>query len=101
MQMYKPAHPGEILKELYFEPLQLSITDAAKALGVTRHALSELVNGRSGVSTTMALRLAKAFGTTPDLWLNMQQNYNLWKTRKKISLLNVKTLYSTEPSFGS
>lgn len=75
MQMYEPAHPGKILKELYLEPLRLTVTDAANALGITRRALSELIHGRSGVSTPMALRLGKAFGTTPELWLNMQQNF--------------------------
>lgn len=101
MQMHRPAHPGEVLKELYLEPLQLTVTDAAKALGVTRNALSELVNGHSGVSTPMALRLGKAFGTTPELWLNMQQNYDLLVARNKISLSNVKILFSNESSFGN
>jgi len=59
--MYDPAHPGEVLRELYLEPLQLTITDAAKALGVTRNTFLDLVKGRSRVSTPMALRLAKAF----------------------------------------
>ena len=71
------SHPGEILREMYLEPLGLTVTDAAKALGITRKTLSELVNKRSGVSTSMALRLSKAFGTTPELWLNMQRNYDL------------------------
>ena len=74
--MHKPAHPGEILREMYLEPLGLTVTDAAKALGITRKTLSELVNKRSGVSTSMALRLSKVFGTTPELWLNMQRNYD-------------------------
>jgi addiction module HigA family antidote len=98
MQMKKPAHPGEILKELYLKPLKLTIVDAAKALGVTRNALSELINTHTGVSTQMALRLGKAFGTTPELWLNMQQNYNLYIARKKIRLSKVKILFSNEPS---
>lgn len=98
--MYNPAHPGEVLQELYLEPLQLTITDAAKALGVTRNTLADLAKGRSRVSTPMALRLAKAFGTTAELWLNMQQNYDLWMARKKISLTNVKVLFSSEPSFS-
>ena len=98
--MHKPAHPGEVLKELYLEPLQLTITDTAKALGVTRNALSELINGHSGVSTKMALRLGKSFGTTPELWLNMQQNYDLWLTRKKVSLSKIKILFSAKRSFS-
>ena len=62
--MHKPAHPGEVLRELYLEPLGITITNAANALGVTRKAFSELVNQKSGISTSMALRLAKAFNTT-------------------------------------
>jgi len=73
MQMHDPAHPGEIIRELCLEPLKLSVTDAAKALGVTRKALSELLNGRSGVSPVMALRLAKAFDTSAESWMAMQQ----------------------------
>ena len=94
MKMHKPAHPGEILRELYLEPLHLSVTDASKALGVSRKALSELLNGRSGMSTTMSLRLSKAFNTTPELWLNLQQNYDLWRERKKVRLSRVKVLVS-------
>ena len=93
MQMYKPAHPGEVLREMYIEPLGLTVTITAKSLGVTRKTLSELLNGRSGISTSMALRLSKAFGTTPELWLNMQHNYDLWKTRKKTRLSKVKVLF--------
>ena len=100
MQMHKPAHPGEVLKALYFEPMGLTVTEAAKALGVTGKTLSELLNGRTGVSTAMALRLAKALGTTAELWLNMQQNYDLWIARKKIRLSKVKVLFSAEPSLS-
>ena len=91
--MYKPAHPGEVLREMYLMPLGLTVTDTAKSLGITRKTLSELLNGRSGISTSMALRLSKAFGTTPELWLNMQQNYDLWKARKRMRLSKVKVLF--------
>ena len=90
--MHKPAHPGEVLRELYLEPLGITITNAANALGVTRKAFSELVNQKSGISTSMALRLAKAFNTTPELWLNLQQNYDLSKAIKRVRLSNVKVL---------
>jgi len=93
--MYKPVHPGEVLKEMYLEPLGLTITTAAESLGITRKTLSELINRRSGISTSMALRLSKAFGTTPELWLNMQQNYDLWQARKKTRLSKVKVLFET------
>jgi antitoxin HigA-1 len=92
MQMHKPAHPGEVLKDMYLEPLGLSVTEAAEALGVSRKALSELINGRTGISTTMALRLSKAFDTTPELWLNMQQNFDLWQERRKVKLSRVRVL---------
>lgn len=79
--MYNPAHPGEILKELYLEPLGLSITATAKGLGITRKALSEIINGHYGISVEMSIRLSKAFNTSPESWLNMQQQYDLWKNR--------------------
>ena len=96
--MYKPAHPGEVLKEMYLEPLELTVTNAAESLGITRKTLSELINGRSGISTSMALRLSKAFGTTPELWLNMQQNYDLWRAKKKTRLSKVKVLFEASIS---
>ena len=92
MEMHKPEHPGEVLKELYLEPLGLTVTEASKALGVARKSLSQLVNRRAGISTAMALRLSKAFGTTPELWLNMQRNYDLWYERKKTKLSRVRVL---------
>lgn len=91
--MYKPSHPGEVIKELYLGPLGLTVTNAAEALGVTRKTFSELVNQKSGMSISMALRLSKAFDTTPELWLNMQQNYDLAKAKKRIRLSKVKTLF--------
>ena len=91
--MYKPSHPGEVTKELYLEPLGLTVTNAAEALGVTRKTFSELVNQKSGMSISMALRLSKAFDTTPELWLNMQQNYDLAKAKKRIRLSKVKILF--------
>jgi addiction module HigA family antidote len=81
--MKKPAHPGQVLKGLYLEPLELSITDAAKGLGVTRKTLSQLVNGHHGITPEMALRLSEAFNTTPQLWLNMQQNFDLRQAEQK------------------
>jgi len=82
MRMHNPPHPGEILKELYIEPLHLTIVEIAKGIGVSRKSLSELVNGKFGVSPDMAIRLSKAFDTTPESWLNLQQQYDLWKERK-------------------
>lgn len=92
MTMHNPAHPGEVVRELCLEPLGLSVTEAARGLGVTRKTLSELLNGRAGVSPAMALRLARAFDTSPESWLGMQQQYDLWRARKAIRLGRVKRL---------
>jgi len=78
MRMHNPPHPGEVLKELCIEPLGLSVTEAARALGVSRKTLSAILNGRAGISPVMAIRLAKAFGTSPESWLNQQVQYDLW-----------------------
>lgn len=79
--MFNPMHPGEVLKESYLEPLELSVTEAAQRLGVARKTLSALINKKQSVSVEMAFRLAKACNTTPDVWLNMQVNYDLWLNR--------------------
>jgi addiction module HigA family antidote len=73
-----PVHPGVVLKGLYLEPMELSITQAASKLGVARKTLSQLINGHMGVSAEIAIRLSKALNTTPLLWMNMQRGYDLW-----------------------
>ncbi|MGA2936290.1 MAG: HigA family addiction module antitoxin [Syntrophobacteraceae bacterium] len=83
MKMHNPPHPGEIIREQCIEPLGLTITAAAKGLGVTRKALSELVNGHSGVSPEMAIRLSKAFGSSPETWLRLQLQYDLWRAKRR------------------
>jgi len=90
--MYDPPHPGEVIRELCLEPLGLSVTVAAKAMCVTRKALSQLLNGRSGISPEMALRLSLAFGTTAESWLSQQMQYDLWKARRKHKKLKVKRI---------
>ena len=92
MEMHDPAHPGEVIREFCLEPLKLSVTDAAEALGVTRKALSELLNGRAGVSPAMALRLARAFDTSAERWMALQQQYDLWQARKAVKLGKVRRL---------
>jgi len=94
MNMHNPPHPGEIIRDLCLEPLGLSVTDAASALGVSRKTLSSILNGRSGISPEMALRLSKAFNTTPESWLNQQVQYDLWKARKDSKGIKVKKLYA-------
>ena len=92
MTMHNPPHPGEVIRELCLEPLGISVTVAARGLGVTRKTLSELLNGKSGVSPSMALRLAIAFDSTAESWLNMQQQYDLYHARKNPALRRVKRL---------
>jgi addiction module HigA family antidote len=74
----KPSHPGGILKRQYLEPLEMSVTELAKALRVSRKTISKLLNERGAVTPEMALRLSRAFDTSPELWLNLQQNFDLW-----------------------
>lgn len=90
--MHNPPHPGEVLRELCLEPLNLSVTDAAEALGVSRKTLSSILNGRAGISPEMALRLSKAFNTTPESWLNQQQQYDLWQAMNSGLDIKVKRL---------
>lgn len=90
--MYNPPHPGEILRELCFEPLGLTVTEAAAALGVARKTLSAILNGRAGITAEMALRLAKAFGTSPESWLNHQIQHDLWVVRRSKKKLHVRKL---------
>ena len=88
--MCNPPHPGGIVKRQCLEPLGLSVTRAAKGLGVTRQALSELVNERKGISVEMAIRLSKAFGSTPEAWLRMQIAHDLWRTRRRAEEIEVE-----------
>lgn len=80
--MHNPPHPGEILRADYLEPLELSVTKAAAALGVTRKTLSAVLNERAGISPVMAHRLSKALDTTPEFWINLQAQYDLWQARE-------------------
>jgi antitoxin HigA-1 len=91
-KMHDPAHPGEILRALYLEPLGLAITVAAEALGVTRKHVSSIVNGRAPISPEMALRLAQAFATEPEFWLNLQAQYDLWRVRENPDRPKVRRL---------
>jgi addiction module HigA family antidote len=88
--MHNPPHPGEIIREFCIEPLSLSVTEAAKALGVTRKTLSALLNGRSGISPEMALRLSKVFGRTAEGWLRLQLQFDLWKTEQSVDISRLK-----------
>jgi antitoxin HigA-1 len=92
MRMHNPPHPGEILKSLCLEPLGLTITDAAHALGVSRKTLSSILNGRAGISPEMAVRLSIAFDTTAESWLNQQTQFDLWHVEQGRKKLNVTRL---------
>ena len=86
MGMSNPPHPGEIIRELCVEALNLTVTKAADSLGVTRKTFSMLLNGKSGVSPEMALRLSKVFGRTPEGWLRLQLQYDLWKAKQNVDI---------------
>ena len=90
--MHNPPHPGEVIRELCLEPLGVTVTDAAKALGVSRKALSELLNGKTGVSPEMAIRLSIAFDTTPESWLTQQMHYDLWQAEQRRRDLHVEKI---------
>ena len=89
VKMHNPPHPGEIIREQCLAPLNLTVTDAAKGLGVTRKALSELLNGHSGISPEMAVRLSRAFGSTPETWLRLQLQFDLAKVEQRADSIKV------------
>lgn len=90
MPMKNPPHPGLHVRHDCLEPLRLSVTRGAEVLGVTRQALNNLVNGKSGISPEMAVRLAKAFGGSPAVWLKMQMDYDLAQVERTAGKINVK-----------
>jgi len=92
LRMHNPPHPGEVLKSLCLEPLGLTITETAGALGVSRKTLSSILNGRAGISPEMAVRLSIAFATTAESWLNQQTQYDLWRVEQFRKQLRVTRL---------
>jgi addiction module HigA family antidote len=94
MQMHNPPHPGEILKRLCLEPLGLTVTEAAKALGVSRKTLSGIVNGHTAISPEMAVRLSMAFDTSAESWLTQQVHYDLWRALQNRGKLRVRRLHA-------
>ena len=87
--MHNPPHPGEFIRDICLEGLGLSVTEAAKGLGVNRVSLSRLINGKSGVSPEMAIRLSKAFGGSAESWLKHQMLYDLWQAQEKLASVQV------------
>ncbi len=92
MKMHNPPHPGEVLKTLCLEPLHLTVTEAARSLGVSRKTLSAILNGRAGISPEMAVRLSIAFNTSAESWLNQQLQYDLWHAERNRKRLRVTKL---------
>jgi len=92
MAMHNPPHPGEFIRETYIEPFDISIRSLAKNLGVAASTLARVVSERSAVSPEMALRLSKALGRSPESWLAMQDNYDLWQARKSANLSQVRKI---------
>ena len=90
--IHEPLHPGEIVKEACIHGTGLSVTDAAKKLDVDRTTFSRLINGHSGISPEMAMRLSIALNTSVEMWLNLQRNYDIWQVKKRRSEFHVKKL---------
>ena len=97
MPMKNPPHPGLSVRLNCLEPLGLSVTEGAKVLGVSRQALSRLINGQAGISPEMAIRLSKAFGTTPDIWIRMQASYDIAQAKRREEQIQVERF---EPQFA-
>ncbi len=90
MKMKNPPHPGRIVRQECIQPLGITVTEAARALGVTRQALNNVVNLKSGISPEMAIRLSKAFGSSPEVWLGMQMAYDLAQLEKEAGRIKVQ-----------
>ena len=96
MRMKKPPHPGRIVRQECIEPLGLTVKEAAKRLGVTRQTLNNVVNERAAISPEMAIRLSKAFGSSPEVWLGMQMEYDLTRAEKNAGKIKVARI-TAEP----
>ena len=92
MTMHNPPHPGEFIREVYITPFDNSVRKIAESLNVSPSTLTRLLNGKSNISPEMALRLSKALGRSPESWLAMQDQLDLWHAKKNVSLKNVKKL---------
>ncbi len=93
MTMHNPPHPGEFIRETYLEPFDLSIRSLAESLGVSPSTLARVVSTRSAVSPEMALRLSKALGRSPESWLAMQHNFDLWQAKRSADLSDVQKIH--------
>lgn len=98
--MKNPPHPGSIVLHECMQPLGLRVTEAATKLGVSRKQLSALLNGRSGISPEMAIRLSKAFGASAGMWVRLQANYNLSRAMERVDEIQVERLWPESPAVG-
>jgi addiction module HigA family antidote len=98
MQMHNPPHPGAVLRGLYMEPLGLSVSDLARALGISRKALSQIVNGHTRITPNTAARLARAFDNSPEGWMNLQTQFDLWQEGPRVRRLKIPILNRAEPA---
>ena len=92
MRMHNPPHPGDFIRETYIEPFEISVRMLADNLGVSASTLNRIINHQSGVSPSMALRLSKALGRSPESWIAMQYNFDLWKARESTDLTTVRKI---------
>jgi addiction module HigA family antidote len=92
MTMHNPPHPGEFIRETYLQPFDVSVRSLADGLGVSPSTLARIVSMRSAISPEMALRLSKALGRSPESWLAMQHNYDLWRAKKSADLSGVRQI---------
>ena len=92
MTMHNPPHPGEFIQQIYLEPYELSARELSSRLGVAASTLNRILKGSSGISPEMALRLSKALGRSPESWLAMQDNHDLWQARQVVDLRDVERI---------
>ncbi|MYA28312.1 MAG: HigA family addiction module antidote protein [Nitrospira sp. SB0672_bin_25] len=97
MPMNNPPHPGKVVRAACLEPLDLSVTEGAKVLGVSRQALSNLINGRARMSSEMAIRLAKAFGSTTETWIRLQTAYDIARAQERENQIEIER-YESQPA---
>ncbi|MDY6310865.1 MAG: HigA family addiction module antitoxin [Cyanobacteriota bacterium] len=93
MEMFNPAHPGKILKTGYIDELHLSVAEVALKLGVSRKTIYDIINGKASITPAMALKIAKAFNSDAQFWLDLQTQYDLWQAKRTTNLDNVQVLY--------
>jgi len=98
MKMYNPPHPGEIIKGLWLDPMDVSITEAAQAMAISRKTLSKIINGRARVTPEIAVRLAIALGSSAESWLGHQAAYDLWKLEQHPENVRAVPLFASSPA---